>query len=85
MDKLISSFQLQKQTVDVFPKNFEIFLYVNFDKEYQRHTLFIQALLCKYVDSLDTIMADLDTISDDNIFLRNNMIEPLLLNNWTTS
>lgn len=35
--KLISSFRLRKQAIDIFLESFESFLYVKIDREYQRH------------------------------------------------
>ncbi len=85
MDKLISSFRLRKQATNIYPENFETFLYVDVDREHQRHTSFTRALLHKCVDSSNAIMADLDAMSNDNIPLRDNMTEPLPLKDWTNS
>lgn len=68
MDKLISSLQIQKQVADVSSESFKIFSYVNVDRKYRRHISFTQALLCKCINSLDAIMADLNAMGKDNIF-----------------
>lgn len=85
MDKLISSFQLLKQVVDISLEGFETFLYVDIDKKYQKHIPFTQALHYKCVDSLDTIMAHPDAVDNYNIFLRDKMMEPPLLKDQITS
>lgn len=86
MYKLISSLCLKKQAVNVFLKSFESFLYIKFNRKYQRYAPFIQSLICIYVDSLKTIIKDLDSIDFYNIlFLYNNMTKPLLFKDWITS
>lgn len=81
MDRLISSFWLQKQVTDLFLESFKMLLYVDIDKKYWKYVLFTQALVSKYVVSLITIIADPDTISNNNIFLYNNIMKSLLLKN----
>lgn len=85
IDKLISISRLQKQVANVLLKSLEIFLYVNVNRIYQRHTIFTQALLHKYIISLYAIMTNLAIIGNNNIFLHNNITKSLLLKDRTIS
>ena len=82
---MISSPCLKKQVTNVSPESFELFLYVQINRKYQKHALFTQFLICIYVDSSKTIIKDLDLIDLNGIPpLCNNMIKPPLLEDWTT-
>ena len=86
MDKLISSPRLKKQAADISLESFESFLYVEVDKEHQRHAPFTQSLICTCVDSSATIINNPDSIELHGILpLRDNMTEPPLLKDQTTS
>lgn len=79
MNKLISSPQLRKQAADISPESFETFLYVDVNREHQRHAPFTRALLRICVDGSDTIINDPNAIDNKNVPLCNNMTEPPLL------
>lgn len=81
----MSSPQLRKQAADISPKCFVIFPYIDIDRKHYRHASFTWVLFCICVDDSDTIINDLDTMSDNNNFLCNNITEPPLLKDWTTS
>ena len=69
--------------MDILLENFKRFLYIAMDIEHQKNAFYIQSLLCVCVDSLDSIIADLDIINNDSFSLCNNMRDLILLNNWT--
>lgn len=64
---------------DVSSESYETFSYGAIDKDYCRYASFTSALLYTYVNCLNVIMNDPDTMDNNNIPLCNHMIEPLLL------
>ena len=83
MQKLMANIRLRKPAADILPESFEGFLYIQVDTEHRRNALFTRSLLCAYVDSSDSIIADPDIIDDDGFPLRNNIRDPILLKDWT--
>lgn len=79
MDKLILSSQHRKQVADISPENFEIFLYIDINKKYNRYVSFTRVFICIYVNDLEAIMNNPDVMGNNNILLHNNMIELLVL------
>lgn len=69
MNKLISSLLLKKLVTDVSAESFKLFSYVEIDRKYQRHVLFIQSLICIYVNSSERIIDNPDVIGLDGISL----------------
>lgn len=59
-------------------------MYINIDKKYKRYASFTKILLYKCVDSSDANIADLDAMSNNNMFLCNNMTKSLLFKDRTT-
>ncbi len=85
MDKLISSPRLKKQTTNISLESFQLFLYIEVDKEHRRHMSYTQSLIYICVDSLETIIQDLNLIDLHDIPpLRNNMTKSPLLQYRTT-
>lgn len=64
---------------DVSSESYETFLYGAVDRDYCRHASFTPALLYTYIDCLNVIMNDPDTMDNNNIPLCNHMTKPLLL------
>lgn len=84
MDKLISSLQFRKQAADISLESFEIFSHIDVNRKYQKHASLTQALLCIFVNGLDTIMNDPDIMGDKNITLCDNMTKSPLLEDQTS-
>lgn len=85
IDKLISGLQLQKQIINISLKSFEIFLYIDVDKNHWRYIPFTQTLFSKYADSSDIIRTNLNDIGNGHIFLDNNTMELIPLEDQTIS
>lgn len=69
MDWLILSLRLRKQVTDLFSEIFQLFSYVEIDREYSRYILFTRSLISICVDSLETIINNYNTIDFYGIFL----------------
>ncbi len=69
--------------MDISPENLEGFSYIAVDIEHRRDAPFTRSLLRVYMDSLNSIIPDPDVINDDGFALRNNMRDPVLLENQT--
>ncbi len=52
--------------------------------EHRRDAPFTRSLLRGYMDSLNSIIPDPDVINDDGFALRDNMRDPVLLENRTS-
>lgn len=66
-------------------RKFQMILFIKVDKKHQRHTLFSESLICTYVDSLETMIKDWNSIDLCSILLLyNNMTKPLLFKDRIT-
>lgn len=79
----MANIRLKKLATDILPNNFKGFLYIQVDIEYQRDGLFTWSLLCTYIESLDSIIADPDIFDNDNFLLCNNIRDPMLFEDRT--
>ena len=62
MDKLISSPQLRKHIANISLESFESSLNIIVDREYQSCIPFTQSLICIYMNSINVMISNLDTI-----------------------
>lgn len=69
--------------MDISPENFKRFFYIIVDTEHQKDAHFTQSLLHAYIDSSNSITIDPNIIDNDSFPLRNNIRDPVLLENRT--
>lgn len=85
INKWILSPYLKKQATNISLKSFKLFLYMEVNKQHQKHLFFTESFICIYINSYKIIMNNLNSINLHNSFsLHNNMIKSLLFNNWIT-
>lgn len=86
MNQLISTPRLRKKASDIFLESFKSFSYVEIDRKHRRYVSLTQSLICICVNSSETIIHNSHAIDFYNIpLLRDNMTEPPLLKDQTTS
>ena len=83
MQKLMANIYLNKPAADISPESFKGFSYIQVDIKHRRDALFTRFLLCTCVDSLDSIIANLDVIDNNGFSLCDNMRDFILLKDRT--
>ena len=79
----MANIRLRKLAADISPESFEGILFIQVDIEHRRDAPFTRSLLRAYVDSSNSIIANLDVINHNSFPLHDNMKDLILLEDRT--
>lgn len=68
INQLTLNLRFRTKILNIFSKSFKSFLYIKINKKHQKYILFTQSLICIYVNSLEIIINNSNTINFYSIF-----------------